>query len=313
VPILAFCVSRLAQLVPVLLGITVVAFLLLRVMPGDPASLILGSRGTPDDIAALTRQLGLDRPFWQQYFGFVEDLLHGNFGRSIAFKREIGPLILERLGPSLALVGLGTLLAVILTIPLAMLTAIHRGGVLDHGVRLVFVVAMSMPAFWLGVLLVLLLSIMVPVFPVSGYGASVAERLHHLALPCFIIAIGTTALTVRSLRSSIIGVLSADYVDTARAKGLGAWAVLSRHVFRNSLTSTISVLAVHTSWIIGGTVVIEAVFGIPGLGSLLVAAISARDYPLVQTLTVTFALLVVGINLLADLAYALVDPRVGLA
>lgn len=311
--LLAFCTSRLVQLVPVLLGITVVAFLLLRVMPGDPASLMLGSRGTPDDIAELTRQLGLDRPYWQQYLGFLGDILHGSFGRSIAFKRDIGPLIVERLGPSMALVGLGTVFAVIITIPLAMLTAIRRGGVLDHAVRVVFVVAMSMPAFWLGVLLVLLFAIMVPVVPVSGYGTTVLERLHHLVLPCLIIAIGTAALTIRSLRSSIISVLSADYVDTARAKGLGEWAVLSRHVFRNSLTSTISVLAVHTSWIIGGTVVIEAVFGIPGLGSLLVAAISARDYPLVQALTVTFALLVVGINLLADLAYAVVDPRVGLA
>jgi len=311
--LLAFCASRLMQLVPVLLGITVVAFLLLRVMPGDPASLMLGSRGTADDIAALTRQLGLDRPFWQQYLGFLDDLVHGSFGRSIAFKRDIGPLIVERLGPSLALVGLGTVFAVIITIPLAMLTAIHRGGVLDHTVHLVFVVAMSMPAFWLGVLLVLLFAIMVPVFPVSGYGTTMLERLHHLVLPCLIIAIGTAALTIRSLRSSIISVLSADYVDTARAKGLGEWAVMSRHVFRNSLTSTISVLAVHTSWIIGGTVVIEAVFGIPGLGSLLVAAISARDYPLVQALTVTFALLVVTINLLADLAYAMVDPRVSLA
>ncbi len=310
--ILLFCVSRLVQLVPVLLGITIVAFLLLRVMPGDPATLMLGSRGTPEDIARLTRQLGLDRPLWLQYLSFLGDIVQGSFGRSLAYKREIGPLILERLGPSMALVGLGTLLAVLMTVPLAMLTAVRRGGVADHAVRLFFVAAMSMPAFWLGVLLVLLLSIWLPIFPVSGYGDTVLDRLHHLALPSFIIALGTAALTIRSLRSSIIGVLGADYVDTARAKGLTERAVLWRHVFRNSLTSTISVLAVHTSWVIGGTVVIEAVFGLPGLGSLLVAAISARDYPLVQALTVTFAMLVVLINLLADLGYALVDPRVSL-
>lgn len=311
--IVFFCLSRMIQLLPVLLGITVVAFLLLRVMPGDPATLMLGSRGTPEDIAKLNEQLGLDQPLWHQYLRFIGDLVQGSFGRSIAYKAEIGPLILERLWPSLALVGLSTIMAVIMTVPLAMLTAVRRGGIIDQIVRVVFVMAMSMPAFWLGVLLVLLLAIYVPLFPVSGYGQGFWDRLHHLILPAFIIALGTAALTIRSLRSSIIAVLGADYVDTARAKGLAERDVLWRHVFRNSLTSTISVLAVHTSWVIGGTVVIETVFGIPGLGSLLVSSISARDYPMVQALTVTFATLVVIINLLTDLAYALVDPRVNLS
>lgn len=311
--IVVFCLSRIIQLLPVLLGITVVAFLLLRVMPGDPATLMLGSRGTPEDIAKLNEQLGLNQPLWQQYLRFIGDLVQGSFGRSIAYKADIGPLILDRLWPSLALVGLSTVMAILMTVPLAMLAAIRRGGVIDQVVRVVFVIAMSMPAFWLGVLLVLLLAIYVPLFPVSGYGEGFWDRLHHLALPAFIIALGTAALTIRSLRSSIIAVLGADYVDTARAKGLVERQVLWRHVFRNSLTSTISVLAVHTSWVIGGTVVIETVFGIPGLGSLLVSSISARDYPMVQALTVTFATLVVIINLMTDLAYALVDPRVTLS
>ena len=311
--IVFFCLSRIIQLLPVLIGITLVAFLLLRVMPGDPATLMLGSRGTPEDIARLTAQLGLDQPLWQQYLRFIADLLRGSFGRSIAYKADIAPLILDRLWPSLALVGLSTILAVMMTVPLAMLAAIRKNGVFDQVIRVVFVMAMSMPAFWLGVLLVLLLAIYVPLFPVSGYGEGFWDRLHHLALPAFIIALGTSALTIRSLRSSIIAVLGADYVDTARAKGLRERQVLWRHVFRNSLTSTISVLAVHTSWVIGGTVVIETVFGIPGLGSLLVSSISARDYPMVQALTVVFATLVVIINLLTDLAYALVDPRVTLS
>ncbi len=308
-----FCLSRVIQLLPVLIGITLVAFLLLRVMPGDPATLMLGSRGTPEDIARLNEQLGLNQPLWQQYLRFIGDLVTGSFGRSIAYKADIAPLILERLWPSLALVGLSTIMAVIMTVPLAMLAAVRKGGAFDQLIRVVFVMAMSMPAFWLGVLLVLLLAIYLPLFPVSGYGDGFWDRLHHLALPAFIIALGTAALTIRSLRSSIIAVLGADYVDTARAKGLHERQVLWRHVFRNSLTSTISVLAVHTSWVIGGTVVIETVFGIPGLGSLLVSSISARDYPMVQALTVTFATLVVIINLLTDLAYALVDPRVTLS
>jgi peptide/nickel transport system permease protein len=308
-----FLLGRLLQLVPVLIGITAVAFLLLRVMPGDPATLMLGARGNAEDIAALTRQLGLDRPLWQQYVGFLGDIVTGSFGLSIASRRAVGLEMVERLWPTLALVGLSTVIAVVLTVPLALLSAVRRGGWADQAIKLVFIAAMSMPAFWLGLLLVLLLSIAVPIFPVSGYGDGLLGHLHHLVLPALVIGLGTAALTIRALRSSIIGVLGADYIDTARAKGLPERSVLWRHVLRNSLMSTISILAVHTSWVIGGTVVVETVFGIPGLGHLLVASISARDYPVVQGLTVMFALLVVAINLLADLAYVAVDPRLTLA
>lgn len=311
--LVAFCVSRVIQLVPVLLGITVIAFLLLRALPGDPATLMLGSRGTAADIANLTAQLGLDRPLWQQYLQFLADILRGSFGQSIAYRSAVAPLILARLGPTLALVGVSTLMALALTVPLAMLTALKRGSAFDHGVKLVFVIALSMPPFWLGILLVLLLSIQWPLFPVSGYGEGWLSHLWHLVLPSVVIALGTAALTIKSLRSSVIAVLGADFVDTARAKGLRNATVLWKHVFRNSLMSTISVLAVHTSWVIGGTVVIETVFGIPGLGSLLVSSIGTRDYPMVQGLTVVFAVLVVIINLLADVAYSLIDPRVSLS
>jgi peptide/nickel transport system permease protein len=311
--LVVFCVSRVIQLVPVLLGITVIAFLLLRALPGDPATLMLGSRGTAADIANLTAQLGLDRPLWQQYLSFLADILRGSFGQSIAYRSAVAPLIAARLGPTLALVGVSTLMALALTVPLAMLTALKRGGLLDHGVKLAFVVALSMPPFWLGILLVLLLSIQWPLFPVSGYGEGWLSHLWHLVLPSVVVALGTAALTIKSLRSSVIAVLGADFVDTARAKGLRNATVLWKHVFRNSLMSTISVLAVHTSWVIGGTVVIETVFGIPGLGSLLVSSIGTRDYPMVQGLTVVFAVLVVVINLLADVAYSLIDPRVSLS
>ncbi|MGP5367333.1 ABC transporter permease [Pseudomonas helleri] len=313
VQILRFCLSRLLQLIPVLLGITLIAFLLLRVMPGDPATLILGNRGSAEEIARLTTQLGLDRPVWLQYLNFLKDCLQGSFGNSIAYKTAVGPLIWERLWATLALVGYSTVLALLMTVPLAFLSALRRNGFFDHLIKVLFVMAMSMPAFWIGVLLVLAFSIYWPIFPVSGYGDGFLDRLHHLFLPSFVVALGTAALTIRSMRSSIIGVLSAEYIDTARAKGIGQSALLLRHVFRNSLLSTISVLGVHTSWVIGGTVVIESVFAIPGLGNLLVSSISARDYPMVQGLTVTFAVLVVLINLLTDLAYVIADPRVKLS
>lgn len=311
--ILRFCLSRFLQLIPVLLGITLIAFLLLRVMPGDPATLILGNRGSAEEIARLTTQLGLDRPLWLQYLNFLADCLQGSFGSSIAYKTAVGPLILERLWATLALVGYSTVLALMMTVPLAFLSALRRNGFFDHLIKVLFVMAMSMPAFWIGVLLVMAFSIYWPIFPVAGYGDSFLDRLHHLFLPSFVVALGTAALTIRSMRSSIIGVLSAEFIDTARAKGIGQSALLLRHVLRNSLLSTISVLGVHTSWVIGGTVVIESVFSIPGLGNLLVSSISARDYPMVQGLTVTFAVLVVLINLLTDLAYVIADPRVKLS
>lgn len=307
-----YTLNRVVQLIPVLLGITLIAFLLLRVMPGDPATLILGSRGTAEDIARLNVQLGLDQPLWKQYLRFLVDVATGTFGESIAYKAAVGPLVWERMWPTIWLVLLSTVMAMVMTVPFALLAAVRRGGVVDSLIKLVFVVALSMPSFWLGILLVLLFSIVLPVFPVSGYGDTVLEHLHHLILPAFVIALATASLTIRSLRSSVIAVLGADYIDTARSKGLRERTVLRRHVLRNSLLSTISVLGVHTSWVIGGTVVIETLFGIPGLGSLLVSSISARDYPMVQGLTVTFAVLVVFINLLTDLAYVLVDPRVKL-
>ncbi|TXH34877.1 MAG: ABC transporter permease [Rhodospirillaceae bacterium] len=311
--ILKFTFGRLLQLIPVLLGITLIAFLLLRVLPGDPATLILGNRGTAEDIARLTTQLGLDRPLWQQYLAFLGDMLRGSFGQSIAYRSAVGPLIMERLWATLALVGFSTLLAVAMTIPLALIAALRKNGITDHAIKIFFVAVMSMPAFWLGVLVVLLLSVVYPIFPVSGYGDTFVDRVYHLFLPALIIALGTAALTIRSLRSSLIDVMRADYIDTARAKGLRQRVVLFRHILRNSLISTISVLGVHTSWVIGGTVVIESVFAIPGLGYLLVSSISARDYPMVQGLTVTFAVLVVAINLVTDIAYAIADPRVKLS
>jgi peptide/nickel transport system permease protein len=311
--ILRFIGWRSIQLVPVLFGITLVAFLLLRVLPGDPATLILGSRGTAEDIARLKTELGLDAPLWRQYIAFAGDMLHGTFGRSIAYRQPVASIILDRVGATLSLVALSTLIAILLTVPLALLAALHKDGLVDFVIKASFIVAMSMPSFWLAILLVLLFSLRLHLFPVSGYGESFVDRLHHLCLPALVIALATAALTIRSLRSAIIAVLGADYIDTARAKGLNGVAVMLRHVLPNSLISTISVLGAHTSWIIGGTVVIESVFGIPGLGYLLVSSIAARDYPMVQGLTVTFAILVVVISALTDIAYALVDPRVRLA
>ena len=239
-------------------------------------------------------------------------MLNGSFGQSVVQRRPVALVIADRLWPTILLVAYATVLAIVITLPLATVSAVKRGSLTDFAIQAAFVAVMSMPSFWLGVLLILLLGIKVPLFPVAGYGEGLIDRLWHLFLPALVIALGTSALTIRSLRSSLIAVRSAEFVDTARSKGLSEGEVLRRHIMRNSLISTVSVLSVHTSWVIGGTVVIEAVFALPGMGSLLVTSVFSRDYPVVQGLTVVFALMVMVISVLTDLAYAAIDPRIRL-
>lgn len=309
---LSYILKRLIQLVPVLLGMTLACFFLLRALPGDPVTLLLGARGGPEEIALMKQRLGLDLPLWRQYLIFLGDILSGSFGRSVVHGRAVSALVLERLPATLWLVAYSTVIAIALTVPLALLSAIERDRPLDVAVKLVFTVLLAIPSFWLGLVLVVVLAIWLPLFPTSGYGTGFLSRLHHLTLPALVIALATASLTIRSLRSGILNVLSSDYVTTAKAKGVSTSRSMRVHVLPNALISSISVLGAHTSWIIGGTVVIETVFALPGLGSLFVESIFARDYPMIQGLTIVFAVLVVLINLATDIAYALADPRIRL-
>lgn len=309
---LTYILKRFIQLVPVLFGITLACFFLLRALPGDPATLLLGARGGAEEIAAMKQRLGLDLPLWRQYFLFIGDILSGSLGRSVVYGQPVISLVLERLPATLWLVAYSTAIAVFLTIPLALWSAVRRDRAPDILVKLVFTVLLAIPSFWLGLVLVVILAIWVPLFPTSGYGVGIFSRLHHLTLPAFVIALATASLTIRSLRSGILNVLGSDYVTTARAKGNATGRTMRVHVLPNALISSISVLGAHTSWVIGGTVVIETVFALPGLGSLFVESIFARDYPMIQGLTIVFAVLVVLINLATDIAYALADPRIRL-
>lgn len=309
---IAYILKRLMQLVPVLFGITLACFFLLRALPGDPASLLLGARGGAEEIALMKQRLGLDLPLWRQYLLFLADILSGSLGRSVVHARPVSELVLERLPATLWLVAYATIIAVAMTVPLALWSAMRRGRPVDLAIKLAFTIVIAMPSFWLGLVFVILFAIWLPLFPTSGYGTDFLSRIHHTTLPALVIALATASLTIRSLRSAILGVLSSDYVTTARAKGAGTGRLMRVHVLPNALISSISVLGAHTSWVIGGTVVIETVFALPGLGSLFVDAIFARDYPLIQGLTIVFAVLVVLINLATDLAYALADPRIRL-
>jgi ABC-type dipeptide/oligopeptide/nickel transport system permease component len=306
----SFVGRRILQIIPVLFGITVVTFFLLRLIPGDPALQILGEHYTKASAAQLRHSLGLDRPLWDQYLLFMKHLFHGNLGESIYFREPARTVISQRLPATLFLVGYSALLATIISLPTGVISALRRGGIFDQAARVTTLVGFAMPGFWLGIIFILIFSVHLQLFPVNGYGNSFTGHLDHLFLPALTIALGFSTILVRTLRSSTLAALASDYVDTARIKGISRLAVLRRHVFRNAVVSVVVVYGINLAFLISGTVIIENVFGIPGLGSLLVDSVSTRDYPVVQGVTLVFAVCVVAINLLTDVVHAALDPRV---
>jgi ABC-type dipeptide/oligopeptide/nickel transport system permease component len=306
----SFIGGRILQMIPVLIGITIITFLLLRLIPGDPARQILGQHYTAKSAAELRGSLGLDRPIYDQYTLFVRHLFQGNLGDSIAYHQPARQVIFERLPPTLFLVAYAAILAALISIPCGVLSALRKDGVFDQSTRVTTLVGFAMPGFWLGIILILIFSIHIPIFPVSGYGQGFTGHLYYLFLPALTIAIAFSTILIRTLRASMLSAHGSDYVDTARIKGISRSAVLRRHVFRNAIISVVVVYGINLAFLISGTVIIENVFAIPGEGQLLVASVSERDYAVVQGVTLVFAFLVVFINLFADVAHAALDPRV---
>jgi len=309
---LNYILVRLLQMIPVALGITIVLFFVIRAIPGDPAAIRLGIRATPEGIANLHREMGLDKPIWIQYAIFLRDVATLELGQSISYGISAATLIKARLPVTLFLAVYATLLSILITVPAAVLAAIRKDRPADQVIRGGSMVVLGMPQFWLGVLFLMVFSLRLGLFPVSGYGKTFADHLWHLFLPALTLSLALAAMLVRTLRSDVIDVLRADYVDFARAKGLGERRVMARHILRNALIPTITLLGLNVGYLVGGTVVVERVFAIPGMGSLMLDAIFARDYVVVQAVTLCFAVLVILINLVTDLAYSFLDPRVTL-
>lgn len=304
--------KRLLMLVPVLLGITIISFLLLQIMPGDPASHAMGTRASAEELQAMREMWGLGKPLWVQYLYFLRDCVTGSFGVSIFHKKPISELVADRMPYTLAIVAYSTLIALVIALPTAILSALYRGRLIDNIIRQIFVLALAVPSFWLSYVLIIWLALGLGWFATGGVGAGVVANIHALFLPALVVGLSTAALIQQSLRAALIDTLKADYIDTARAKGLRGHEVFLHHVLPNSLISTISIIGVRVSWIIGGTVVVEKIFSVPGLGSLLIDAIISRDLPVIRGLTVFLAMLVVTVNLITDICYALADPRVGM-
>ena len=309
---IGFLGRRLLHTIPVIVGITLASFVLIHLVPGDPIRIMLGGKATKEHVAEVSHTLKLDRPLPLQYLTFVGGAAHGDLGESIILQRPVSGIVSARIGPSMFLLAYATLIGVVLALPLGIVSALRRNRPVDHGIRLLTLVAFAMPSFWLGLLLIRTFSLDLGLFPVSGYGSGFFGHVHALTLPALTIGLFLTSMLVRSLRASLLDVFSEEYVEAARARGLPESRVVLKHSLRNALIATLTVLAVNLGWLIGGAVVIEKVFDIPGLGQLLVDSIFTRDFPVLQGLTLVFGLLVIAINLLSDLAYCVIDPRVRL-
>jgi len=299
--------------VPVIVGMTLFSFILIHLVPGDPIRIMVGGKAPEAVVKNIDHRLGLDRPLPEQYVTFVGHAARGDLGESIVLRRPVSSVVGERIGPSLFLLGYGTLIGIVLAVPLGIASARWRNRLPDHLTRLLTLVAFAMPPFWLGLILVRKFSLDLGWFPVSGYGTGFLGHVYHLTLPALTIGLFLASMLIRSLRASLIDIFGTEYIEAVRARGASEARVVLKHSLRNALISTITVLTVNLGFLIGGAVIVEKVFDIPGMGQLLVDSIFTRDFPVVQGLTLVFGVLVVLLNLTADLAYAAIDPRVRLA
>lgn len=307
-----FLIRRVLGIIPTLLGLLTLVFFLIRLVPGDPAVAMLGPHATAEAIQDVRHSLGLDRPTAQQYVLFVARAVTGDLGRSLASRRPVIQELVGLLPPTLNLAAAGMLLAVIWGVPFGVLAGVRRNSWVDGLSRVISLLGVSLPVFFLGLLLLMLFSYKLKWFPVIGAGdqRSLLSSLHHLVLPAVSVGIYMAALIGRMTRSCILEVLQEDYVRTARAKGLRESAVIYRHVLRNAFNPVLTVIGISLGQLLGGAILTETLFARPGLGKLLMEAISARDYPVVQGTVLVFATGVVVVNLLVDILYGVVDPRI---
>lgn len=326
-------VRRIVGAIPVILGISFLIFMLMHIAPGDPVSLLLGDNATPEDIERTRHEWGLDKPLILQYWEFVSRAVVGDFGRSLKFNESVLKLVAERLPATLELAFASLLVAILIAVPLGVYSAIKHNSLLDHAGMSMALIGVSLPNFWLGILLIYYLGGQLNLLPVAGrieYGIEVktitglylldslltgnldalASTLKHLLMPAVTLGSALAAIVTRISRSSVLEVMRQDYVTTARAKGLDERKVIWRHILRNALITIVTILGLQLGALLSGSVVTETVFSYPGIGDLLIQSISARDYKLTQVLILMFAVTYFVVNMLVDLLYTWIDPRI---
>jgi peptide/nickel transport system permease protein len=324
---------RILGAIPVLLGISFLVFMLMHIAPGDPISLLLGDDATPADIERTRRELGLDKPLMVQYWDFLTRAVQGDFGRSLKFNEPVMKLVVERLPATLELAFISLIVAIIIAVPLGVYSAIKHNSLFDHAGMSVALIGVSLPNFWLGIMLIYFLGGQLNLLPVAGrieYGIEVKpitnlylidtliagnltafwSALQHLLMPAFTLGTSLAAIVTRISRSSVLEVMRQDFITTARAKGLSEKAVIWRHMLRNAMITIVTILGLQLGALLNGSVITETVFSFPGIGDLLIQSISARDYKLTQVLILFFAVMYFAVNLLTDFLYSWIDPRI---
>jgi len=301
---LSFLVRRLIHSTAVVVGVSLLVFVLMR-LTGDPVLLLLPSNATPQQIADLRHELGLDQPIWAQYLQFLAHAVRGDFGVSFRNNQPAMALVLDRMPATLQLTGVAFAITILISVPIGILSATHRDSVADALGRALALLGQAVPSFWLGIMLILLFAVILRWLPPFGTGGP-----EHLILPGITLGTYSAAVTSRMLRSSLLEVFGADYIRTARAKGLSERAVVYGHALRNAALPVVTILGLQVGALLGGAVVTEYVFSYPGMGRLVLQAIGNRDFAVVQAFVILMALIIGGINILVDLLYAILDPRV---
>ncbi len=310
---LRYILTRVVTLVPILLGVSVIAFLIAQLVPGSPIEAMVGLEADQQTVDTLKAKYGLDRPVYEQFAIWLEHVVQGDFGRSIQTRKPVATLIAQALGPTAQLSLAAIVISLVIAIPAGITSATRKNTVFDYVATFSALAGLSLPSFWLGILLILSFSLAIPILPSSGIGAwspNPWQAIRHLILPSVTLGLALAAATMRMTRASMLETLEQDFVRTARAKGLANWTVIYKHGFRNAIMPVVTLLGIQMGQLLGGVVVTETVFAWPGLGKLTVDAIFARDYPIVQGAVLTMALLFVVINLVTDVVYTLLDPRI---
>lgn len=309
---LNYILKRILQMIPVLLVSLVLVFSLVHVLPGDTATAVLGAKARPEVLEAYRAKMGLNQPLPVQFWRYLQSLVRLDLGDSVKYKMPVSTLLASRLQVSIWLTLMATVMTVIIGLPLGYLSGLKKDRATDHGIRSLALLGLSLPTFWVGLMLMLVFGVRLRWFSISGWGNTWQEHLRGLFLPALTEAIFASSVIIRNVRNNVVDVRSQDYVDYARSKGLNGFRIGAKYILRNALVPTTTLLSIRVIAMLGGTVVVENIYSLQGMGALLVSAVEVRDYAVIQGAVLCFILMVLAINLITDILYSILDPRITL-